>query len=762
MTVARARYGVVVVAATIALVAVAVVAYARLAERPSRSLRPIVGETSDTFAVHGVRDIAPATADYRRFAVEDSIWRARNDRMLLRWQTSAGAVWHPSPRQVVLDSAYLLVGAGRLLDAADVIGRWLALHPRDSDLRVERARLLAQTGRIDDALLEYQLALDDRPGDLKVREEYAGALLQPGHYDQSAAEYRRLLAAVPSSVPYRLGLARALAWGNHPRDADPVLSALAHALPGDTAILGMLHGVRASFDPKAREAAAWVAGEPRYTPYRLAYARALAIEHHPAEAAAQFDTVLAAGETVALLREAAGTRAAIPDSVGSARLLGRALGLAPSDTSIRREYAKALAWSGDRRAAIEQLTILLRDRPNADDLLLRGQLYLWSGDQNHAEPDIAAAARLDPRPGTFVLLGDMLRWRGQWRQARATYRQALALFPGDSTLLASLALLDREERLAMAGATTDETMPGWVASMHHAEDNTGYLFLSAGLSRGFEVARGTVLSIGAEQRRISQRSPGGAESFLYGYALEGGAEQMFWRARLAARAGVARHALVHDMIYGSGELSMPVGPMRVSLDVSDGPAYNTLMTTRALVPDARGGASITRPLIGREAVLAASAPIGNAEVSVSAGALALSDGNQRRSVQASVRVPIAPHVAALYSGGTLGFSQRSDAYWNPSRYVSNAVGVEVSVQNRTGFSGVARVLPGYGRSNETVNLPGGAPVRIEPRNVPQLSASYEVGYQAHGWRVLLDGAYGRGREGGYQSLTSNARVQVDW
>ena len=160
--------------------------------------------------------------------------------------------------------------------------------------------------------------------------------------------------------------------------------------------------------------------------------------------------------------------------------------------------------------------------------------------------------------------------------------------------------------------------------------------------------------------------------------------------------------------------------------------------------------------------IAASAPIGNAEVSVSAGALALSDGNQRRSVQASVRVPIAPHVAALYSGGTLGFSQRSDADWNPSRYVSNAVGVEVSVQNRTGFSGVARVLPGYGRSNETVNLPGGAPVRIEPRNVPQLSASYEVGYQAHGWRVLLDGAYGRGREGGYQSLTSNARVQVDW
>ena len=313
----------------------------------------------------------------------------------------------------------------------------------------------------------------------------------------------------------------------------------------------------------------------------------------------------------------------------------------------------------------------------------------------------------------------------------------------------------------MAGSADGE-VTGWVATMHHAEDNTGYLFLSAGVSRGFSVGRGTVLSVGAEQRRVSQRSPGGAESFLYGYALEGGAEQMFWRARLTARAGVARHALVRDMIYGSGELSMPVGPARISLEVSDGPAYNTLMTTRALVPGTRDGAALARPLVGREAVLAASAPIGNAEVYVSAGTLRLSDGNQRQSLQASVRVPIAPHLAALYSGGTLGFSQRSDTYWNPSRYISNAVGVELSVQNRKGFSGAARLLPGYGRSSETVNLPGGAPVRIEPRNVPQLSASYELGYQARGWRVLVDGAYGRGREGSYQSLTSNARVQVDW
>ncbi|HEX2778142.1 MAG TPA: tetratricopeptide repeat protein, partial [Gemmatimonadaceae bacterium] len=375
--------------------------------------------------------------------------------------------------------------------------------------------------------------------------------------------------------------------------------------------------------------------------------------------------------------------------------------------------------------------------------------------------DLIASARMSPRVETYTLLGDMLRWRGEWRRARTAYRQALALSPNDATVLASLATLDRLERLAMAGRA-DGVLPGWLASFRHGEDNTGYLFMAAGISRGFAVGERTVLSVGAEQRRVSQRLPGGGEHYLFGYALEGGVDQMFWRARLSARAGVARHALVASMPYGSAELSLPLGRANVSLEVSDGPAYTSLMTTRALA--AQRGETFTggAPLRGREATLAASAPVGRAEVYLSAAAMQLSDGNARRSVQASLRVPIAPHVSALYSGGTLGFSERSDSYWTPSRYVSHAVGVEVAVRKPTGFSGAARVLPGYGRSQESIATSGSTPIRLEPRNVPQLSASYEVGWQARRWRVLVDGSYGRGREGGYQSLTSSARVQLDW
>src|SRR5262245_34847962 len=53
-----------------------------------------------------------------------------------------------------------------------------------------------------------------------VRAELAAVLLQSRKYDEAAREYRVLLARDPASFEYRLGLARALAWGDRPRDAE--------------------------------------------------------------------------------------------------------------------------------------------------------------------------------------------------------------------------------------------------------------------------------------------------------------------------------------------------------------------------------------------------------------------------------------------------------------------------------------------------------------------------------------------------------------
>ncbi|HEX2719270.1 MAG TPA: tetratricopeptide repeat protein [Gemmatimonadaceae bacterium] len=756
----RARYALGLALAVMAIFAAAVVTFARLAERDDRPLALAAGEVSDTFDVHRAGDLGASPEDYRRFAVEDSIWRVRNERMMRRWRESSGSVWRPSPRQVVTDSAWHHVQAGRLAEAAALLGRWLVRHPDDDDLRVEHARLLAQTRQTDSALAEYERVVARRSRDVELRAELAGAYLQAGRYDRAAMAFRALAAQSPGRGQFELGLARALAWGDHPRDAEPILAGLARRFPGDTTIREMLRSSRAGFEPSAAEAARWLREDPSHWPYRIALARALARARRFREAVVQWDTVLANGETVQLLREAAGVRAAGGDSVGTAALLARAVRLEPADTSLRRGYARALAWAGERPAAIEQLGVLIGRGPREEDVFMRAQLRLWSGDERGAETDLLLASQLAPRAETYGLLGDLYRWRGDWKRARNAYRRALELRPGNAAILASLEAVERAERAAFAAEA--RAALGWTGVVTHSEDNTGFLFLAASLQRGFALGGSTTLAIGVEQRRISQRTPDGREEYLYGSAIDLGAEHAGRHVQGGGRIGIARHALVRDMVYASLAVGTIVRGARVTVGGSTGPMYASMMTTRALVRRAPMESRLATPLRGHEASASVTLPIGMAEAWLGGGILRLSDGNRRSSLQGSLRVPIAPHFAALYSGGTLGFSQQSEVYWDPTRYTSHSVGVEVARRQPLGLSFAARVLPGVARSIEQVAIPGVAPAASTSRNVRQLFAGYELTWSDRRWRALVDGSYARGREGGYQALNTQARVQVDW
>src|SRR5436305_14880541 len=125
-----------------------------------------------------------------------------------------------------------------------------------------------------------------------VRAELATVLLQSGRYDEAAKEFRMLLARDPSNFDYRSGLAHALAWGDHPREAEHELVQLLAKRPGAADLDSLLRSVRDAYDPRAVDAAQWVAGDPGYAPYRLALARALVRERMYRLAIAQFDTLL--------------------------------------------------------------------------------------------------------------------------------------------------------------------------------------------------------------------------------------------------------------------------------------------------------------------------------------------------------------------------------------------------------------------------------------------------------------------------------------
>ena len=759
---ASRRYGALLAGSAVLLVGATIYTFARTgigrAADAVRAGAAPLSEVGDTLAVRDPELIRPSLGAYDRFAVEDSIWRASLERLRLTTSEAAGAVWRPSPRQAMRDRVFLLVEARRLDEAAAELERWLEANRDDAESRLERARLLHAAGRPAEAVAAYAslLALRDDPG---VRAELAAALVALGRMDEAAEQYRLALRRRPSDDALRLALARALAWGGEPREAERELFVLAQRAPGDTVVAALLREVRGAYEPSSAEARRWVAGDPRHAPWRLALARALAREGRLREAAVQIDTVLHAGESPALLREGAGVHAMLGDSLAAARLLGRAVALAPADTALLRAWAEALAWSGDARGAIDAWTRVIAIAPTGEAFLARGRLHLFSGDDRRAETDLRHAAPLVGYEG-WAQLGDLYRWRGDHAEAIHAYRAALEARPGDAAVRSSLRAVERERVLADRWGERESV--GWVAEGSFAEDNTGFLLVEGGVRRGFEIGRGTIASLGASQRRVSHRTAREEERYVYGYAVQGAVSRWFGRTRVGMRGGVARYADLAPLLEGGATVATSVGDLRVTAAAEQAPAYPLLMTTSALLNWSRAGLTTADPLLARQASLALALPLGDAEVAAILTQLWLSDGNRRTALQADVRYPVGAGFALLYSGGTLGYERRAEGYWDPQRYTSHAAGIEYARYREQGLSVAARVLPGVARSREALPIVADSVFLLDRGRVGQLSTSAEVGWRSGRWGVSAGVGYGRGREGDYQSLRGTVTVRIAW
>lgn len=718
-------------------------------------------EGNDRFTVTDPGAIRPPPSAYDVYRRADAAWRARNAPPVPWWSLIEGPyVWHKPPRQVVTDSAYLLTRVGRLRDAAAVLDDWLASHPDDAELLLEVARLRNSLGDTNAAITRYRQFLTLQSTE-EARGELAGVLLNSSRYDSAATEFRSLLLLRPENRRYRLGLARALLWGERPRDAEAVLRPLFASAPDDT-VVALLHAARTAYDPTSDEASRWLLEEPAYLPYRVALARALAGEGRAREAAAQFDLVLAADSSLPILREAAGIHGTIGDSVGAARLYARALALAPGDDSLRLDYAKALAWAGDDDRAIEQYGVLIDHRPTAKLLLVRGQLYVWRGDYDHGTADLRRSIALAPSYDALVLLGDVARWEGRFDESRALYQRALAIAPNDPRVMVALADLRRLETLYVASIGGAEE--GWTTTGTYVEDNTGFLFLAGGVSAGVSIDSRTVVGIGLEQRRIAQRSFRSRTRYVDGFAADARARrQLGSHLAVSVNGGLARHALVHDIPYGGLALDWSSGRLSASFSVGSGPVYGSLMSFATLAPSIAAPNASGGPIVGRTATANVSVPLGAGSLTLTGERLELSDGNARSSVSAAVRVPLAGNVAAIYDGTVLGYARQSDLYWDPHRYTSQAVGLEVTGQPTRGLSVAVRALPGIAQSEEPITTaPGGAPTFISSKQVFQLSTSGELQYHTSRWDATAAAGYGRGREGNYQSLSGSFHVRVRW
>jgi len=602
---------------------------------------------------------------------------------------------------------------------------------------------------------------------VEVRAELAAVLLQSKKYADATREYRALLAHDNDNFEYRLGLARALAWGGHPQEAERELRVLQAKRLQIATIDTLLRAVRESMEPKAGEAMAWVAERPAYGPYRLSLARALAREHYDRLSGAQYDTLIAGGsvgelppplvlrrEQINMYLEAKN----VPAGAASIRALLRAT---PADTESRHQLAVLLTdgrWKTEGRA---QYDTLIATAPSAGLYTERGQLRLELADTSGAESDMNGAIARGGTTTAYLTLGNVYRARGDNGAARPMYRLALSGLSDPDirrSVTAALAEMAREDRPVAAFAPNVGDDPGWGLHSEGVGDNLGVYYAGSTLSAAVPLGGNVRFGAAALHQYLGERSD---ERSINLTAV--GAE-----ASLSAKVGYGSLLLGADVNGGAlhlpGGRSIPIGSAalatwvsawEMALQESEGPAYPSLLTTTSVQPLTGAVDAITE----QSATATLGGPLGPADIAVSAQQSRLSDGNRRTTVQGFARYPLTPGVNIVYSGTRLTFSDRSTRYWDPISYDAHAVGLEFGSQSYRGLSAVVRALPGLAWSRDVPPLVSLAnvlrnraprpPAFVDTRAF-QLTTGGELTWRDPRWEGTAGVTYGQGRTGDYR------------
>jgi tetratricopeptide (TPR) repeat protein len=602
-----------------------------------------------------------------------------------------------------------------------------------------------------------------------VRAELATVLLQSGRYDEAAREFRTLLTRDPSSFEYRLGLAHALAWGNRPREAERELVQIIAKRPGAPGLDSLLRAVREAFDPRAVDAAQWVASDPWFPPYRLALARALAREGMPRLAIVHYDTLLSRPATSgipdrgALLRELSDAYVAAGDRLGGAERLRAALALAPADTALRRAFASMLADARRYDDAKAQYDTLLLQTPSGSLLLDRAHVRLALGDRAGAEADLWSSVGLQPSASAYLLLGDLFRERGDYRGARAMYVAARRGATRDvrTAVAGALGQLDREERPAMLAPIVGDD-PGWRLAEDAAADNLGVAYSALGLTRTIPIAAATRITLGAEWRELSEHTAARrVDASGFGGTIGGWQEAAYGPllGRLAVEGGAVHHPSAGTLGEARAALSAWLFAWQATFEVATAPAYPSLFSVDALLP-VDGG----RPLTERDVAVTLGGPIGPLDIGARWARSFVSDGNRRLTIDSYARYPLRANLFAVYAGSGIGFAQRSGLYWDPEQYAAQGAGLEYAVRRARGLSLAARVVPSFAWSDESAQIASldGTIVRgpIERRTAVQVGAAAEAGYRVHEWEAAGAVTYGRGRAGDYQRFGASITLRM--
>jgi hypothetical protein len=609
-----------------------------------------------------------------------------------------------------------------------------------------------------------------------VRAELAAVLLQSKRYAEAAREYRALLVRDPSNFDYRLGLARALAWGDQPREAERELRVLQSRRQPRPVVDTLIRQVRDAMKATASEALAWVKERPDYPPYRLTLARALAAERQGQLAAVQYDSLMTYAGTgrippaPTLRREQAEAYLQASNLEAGTSALRDVLRTAPTDTALRHELAVALAagpreWHEEARAHYDTLIATVQ---SATIYTERARLRLDAGDKTGAESDLQTSISIGSTFAAHLMLGDMLLERREYLAAGVMYHAALARVDeddGDAVVVrAALARLAREERPVTLAPQIGEA-GGWRVSSDGIGDNLGVHFAASTFRVTAPIGQVASISIAAMHQYLGERSDlrsldlnaiGGEGSL----AVQGGYGPLF--TRLGISGGTLRTPDAQSIPLGSATGAVFLNAWELAVGGSTGPAYPSLLTTTA-VRLLNGENDI---LTEKDVSATLGGPIGNADVAVSGEQAQLSDGNVRTTIHGILRYAFAPGVAAIYDVNRVTYDHRSLRYWDPLEYTAHGVGLELASRPIRGPTIAVSAIPGIAWGREIPYLPvprGTPPIRADTvANVSafQVGATAEVGWRDPSWEWTTALSYGRGRAGDYQRLGATLAFRV--
>lgn len=436
--------------------------------------------------------------------------------------------------------------------------------------------------------------------------------------------------------------------------------------------------------------------------------------------------------------------------------------------ATRAEAAMAAEALGEFARARSLFGALVDDTGEPAWRIDRARVLVATNELEAAAGDLTVAAAAFDVGAGWQRLGDLASWRGDSRAAIDAYRLALARGPSAPALIAALirAQLDvAGPELPPAPINFDAAPPGPDLRVRDREegvhvtastasDNVGYLSSAIGVGAGWSPDDGrTTLYAETDRRTVGLGGPGAG--LVAGWRGAAGIARQMGDTRLSASLGHWQFgdapALVSWRVGAEGQR----GLARWQAELARRPAFDALRAGAAL-----GVAAGTAPLAMTGAVTSMTLPLPrDADLWVSGEAMRLGDGNTRTTVSVAVRAPLRGPLSLLMTTGALGFSERQSAYWTPSAFAAQGMGVEAQWGRRGPFALAARVVPAVAWIREASGA-GLSATRADA--IPLLNGGLDAAWRTERFDVTGGGALGQDRGGRYRAAFATLRATVRW